>query len=355
MQKDHRIRSRSLMPPVHRCWPVLAVSLLAGCAGLSEIQDAVSHLDQGAHAASSAQATFLNTVQTTECDSQFFTSAYKFSIGQAPDFQLAGYCQQPTAVTPDQIKLRNSMMDALVLYADKMLALATSADNKQLDQNAQGMAAHLRDAAQNGSIKLQNSTPAIAAGVTVAFVAIAEWALDQRKYKGIVEAANAMQAPLDSIVLALTTENYAFARAIIADHQVLESELRAEVALTRCSAGRAEPVQRNRAALIDSPKSAAYAGDCGANALAGNTFLTILRAREVLASATGSTNQELAAAGDWSGNDLSKPLNDALPALARANQAIAKGASGGVYAAAHDLYTRSVAAKDQYGAMNASR
>jgi hypothetical protein len=351
MQENHRGKpTRGLISPKHVC-AVFVVIVLSGCAGLSEIQDSVSHLDQGAHAASVAEASFLATVQTTECDSQFFTSAYSFSTDKAPNFQLANYCH-PNILTSDQIKLRNSMMDALVLYADKMLALASSGDNKQLGTDAQTLATNLKSAAKNGGVKLSKSSPAIVAGVEAAFVAIAEMALDEKKYKGIVDAAKNMQTPINDIVLALTTENYAFAQAIIGDHQVLEGQLREEVAYARCEPSPSESDNKPRGDRMGNQKSwAQQSTECKATpAVSTNTFLTILRAREILASATGSTNQQMATT-DWSNIDMSKPLNDALPALAKANQAIASGASGGVYAAAHDLYTRSVAAKDQYGAM----
>jgi hypothetical protein len=350
MRENHRARSTSSLAFLPLVCAILSMASLSGCAGLSEIQDSVSHLDQGAHAASSAEASFLTTVQMTECDSQFFTSAYLFSTSKAANFTLANYCN-PRIISSDQVKLRNSMMDALVLYADKMLAIATSADNKQLSTDAQTLATNLKTVAKNGDVKLPNSAAGIVAGVEAAFVAIAEMALDEKKYKGIVDAANNMKTPIDNIVLALTTENYAFAKAIAADHQVLENELREEVVDARCEAVRIQLDDVHRRERSEDIKSTAQPSECKPT-LAGstNTFLTILRAREILASATGSTNQQIATT-DWSNIDLSKSLNDALAALATANQAIASGAPGGVYAAAHDLYTRSVAAKDQYNAM----
>jgi hypothetical protein len=345
----HANRSISSISQLHACC-AFSLTVLAGCAGLSEVQDSVSHLDQGAHAASSAEASFLASVQTTECDSQFLTAAYKFSTDKAVNFQLADYCH-PTILTTEQLKLRTAMMDALVLYADKMLAIATKGDNKTLGTDARTLATNLKALAKNGGVQLPKAAPEIATGVEAAFVAIAEMALDEKKYKGIVEAAHDMQTPVDNLVRALTTENYGFAQEIVGAHEVLESELREEITDARCITVPIAPDNKPRGERADKERMANVTVDCSpTQASAADTFFAILRARETLAKVTGSTIRQMATA-DWSSLDLSKPMNDALSAIAKANKAIATGGAGGVYAAAHDLYNRSMAAKDQYNAM----
>ena len=299
--------------------PICTVSLLllAGCAGLSQMQDSISHLDQAAHTASTAEAAFLTSVQSADCDSQFFTGAYRYSVGKADNFELANYCA-PKVITDEEISLRNQMMTALTLYADTMLALATGGDNKQLGTNVETLAANLKTAASDGSIRLPKAGASIVAGVEAAFTAIAQMALDQKKYKSVTDAAAAMQAHVEAIVEALLKENYGLAQSVVASHIVLEGELRAEVA--------------------EAPATTAK-------------FEAILHAREVLANSTGATTRQIATK-DWNQMDLSRTINNVLPGLGAANNAIAKGAPGGIYAAAHDLYARSQAARDLYSALS---
>lgn len=57
----------------------LVLIALSACVGLSQIQDSMSHFAQATHAASAAEATFLNAVLTVDCEKQFHTIAYQYS------------------------------------------------------------------------------------------------------------------------------------------------------------------------------------------------------------------------------------------------------------------------------------
>lgn len=294
---------------------------LCGCVGLTETQNSVSQLDQSVHTAATAEASFLTAIQAADCDSQFYTAAYKYAFG-AVDFQLAGYCT-PKVITPAQVALRTNMMDALTLYADSMLALASSASDKQLDTNSQALASRLQAlAAAPGGIALSaKATPEIVAGVETAFTEIAELALAKKKYDGVTGAAKAMRINVASIVKALQVENEGFAAALIARHKVLEGQLKAA--------------------------AVSAAGD-------SNKFFAVLQARTILATASGLTDQSLATV-DWDSQTFAEPISDALPAIERANDAVARGATASVSAAAHDLYSRAQAARDLYNNLATSK
>lgn len=294
---------------------------LAGCAGLSELQSSVSQLDQSVHTAASAETSFLTAVQAADCDSQFYTAAYKYALNPAGNFQLASYCT-PIVITADQVALRTQMMSALTLYADKLQALASSADDTSLTTDSQTLASNLKEVASNGGIKLSTGTgPDIVAAVTAAFTAIAEMALDQKKYDGITDAAKNMQPHVDAIVSALQTENEFFANAVATSYETLESQLRTIVAQADGPTGR---------------------------------FFAITQARGLLANSAGLTIPQLATV-DWNKLDLSKQISGALPLIKSANDALARGATASVAASAHDLYSRAEAARDVYTTVQAAK
>jgi cell division protein ZapA (FtsZ GTPase activity inhibitor) len=288
---------------------------ISGCAGLSALQDSVSHLDQAAHSAATAEAAFLVALNVADCESQFYKQTYLYSSGAATNFQIAKYCS-PQVITPAQIKIRNDLMSAVVLYADKMMALASTDSDKTLSTDSQTVAGNLKKLAGSGS-----GTSTIVAGVAAAFTAIAELALDEKRYKNLQEAATAMQTSIDTVIDALTAENRAFSVTIVAADKVLESQLRAEAASAKT--------------VVEK-------------------FNAIVRAREILAAESG---QSLAALGtiDWDATDLSKPISDSLPGIKTANAAIAKGSSANIYAAAHDLYARASAARDLYTSISTAK
>jgi hypothetical protein len=300
----------------------LISTMLSACAGFSRIQDPISHFNQAAHAASSAESAFLNAVQVVECEDQFYKSAYDYSTSSDPkaNFDLRGYCT-PIVVTPDQITTRNTLMSAIVLYADKMQALSTSDNDKQLDANSQTLAQNLNKLAITGGIKLQD--PAIVQGVEAAVSAIAKMALDQIIYSNLRNAAQNMQPYLKAIVTALQSENFGFGQAIISSLGHIEMMLRIEISLSH---------QRGQVAAAD-------------------TFFNIINARGILIGADPVTKQALASPANTPNPkpvDAAKPVNDALDAIVTGNQAIANTGSGGIYAAANDMYKRAMTAKDIY-------
>jgi hypothetical protein len=303
----------------------LVLIALSACPGFSRIQDAVLQFSQATHAASTAETAFLNAVQVAECEDQFYTSAYNYSTSKDPkaNFDLTGYCK-PIVITPEQIETRNALMTAIILYADKMQALATSDDDKQLDANSQTLAQNLNNLASSGGIKLKD--PAIVQGVEAAFGAIAKMVLDQVKYSNLRTAAQNMQSHLMAVVKALKSENFGLGQTITGSLGDIEIMLRDEIALSH---------QQGKVAAAD-------------------TFFNIMNSRNILMSADALTKKSFASPENAPKPvpvDTSKPVNDALDAIVRCNDAIAKTGTGGIYAAVNDLYKRAMGAKDLYNSI----
>jgi hypothetical protein len=299
--------------------------MLSACAGITQPQDSISRFDQSIHEASTAEVAFLNAVLTTDCEEQFYNSAYKFSISTDPktNFDLLGYCV-PRVITLDQIDIRDTLMKAIVLYADKMQALTSNDQDKQLDTNSQTVAQNLNKLASNGGFKLKD--PAIVQGVEAAVIAIANMALDETKYKDLRTAAEKMHPNLVVIVNALKNENFGFGQAITVSLGHIEIMLRTEISLSH---------QTGKSAASD-------------------TFFNIIKSRSILMRADLVTKQSItspANSTELKPIDAAKPLNDALDAIVSGNQAIANARTGGVYAAANDLYKRAAAAKDIYSSI----
>jgi hypothetical protein len=284
------------------------------------MQDSVSRLDEATHTAATAEAGFLGALTAADCESQFYRQAFAYSMAGAGVFSIAHYCT-PTIITPDQVATRNAMMNALVLYADKMSALASSVDDKQLGDSSQKMAASLRKLVESGRLGLPTDAPNIVAGVAAAFTAIADLAVDKQRFKGVTAAAKAMQPHIDALVDALQHENAAFAQTVKAGDKVLEAELRAGVSKAGTPDGK---------------------------------FTAILQARQILLATSGSNLQSIGTL-DWDALDLAKPIADALPGIQRANSALALGTPANVASAAHDLSARATAARELYSAITTAK
>jgi hypothetical protein len=338
--------------------------LLSACAGLTELQSSVSQLDQSVHTVVTAETRFLDSVQAADCDSQFYSKVFAFAQNPDDNFQLSSYCK-PQVITAAQVTLRLKMLNALALYADKLQALSSANDDKQLTTNSQTLATSLKSAVSSGEVKQQlpaKLTPDIVAGVESAFTAIAEMALAQDKYKGITSAAKAMKPPIDALVLGLQKEDEIFSETVIGQHETLEAQLRAVASMPTIQSTaapdnsapectlRAVVAQPSALPTAKRGKPVPEAPLCtlvSQNESVTNRFMAVIRARDILATSTGLTTTQLATI-DWSSQDLAKPISDALSLVGKANDAIATGAPANISATAHDLYSRAEAARDLY-------
>jgi hypothetical protein len=147
---------------------IAAVLLLAGCSGLTQMQDTISKFDQGAHSVATGQMAFFRQVQIADCNNQFYSAAFNFSIKQTEKLDLTGICE-PTILDNNQIKIRQALMDSLTLYVDKIQTLATGDSNKTLDSNSQNLAGQLNGLAKSHGL---GSSLSIAEGVEAAVIAI---------------------------------------------------------------------------------------------------------------------------------------------------------------------------------------
>jgi hypothetical protein len=298
---------------------------LAGCTtiGITQLQDTVGKFDQAAHSTASAEMAFLSSVQAIDEQTQFYQAAFAYATNKEPNFDVTGDFKS-TLLTADQIATRKALMDSLTLYADKMQAIACGDDDKQLDAHSQSLATNLIGLA--GAKKIPTGSQGLDRAVETAVDAIARLALDRLRASDLRKTAADMQPHLETIVTALQQENDVLGKTVIGNLGQIEIELRAMVAMSHQRA----------------PDDAAA------------TFFAIMQSRRLLTD----TNALMAYPGNSTvpvKGEIAKPINDTLSAILNGNEAIAKRGTGGLAAAATDLYQRAQTAKEFYQSLEKSK
>lgn len=288
---------------------------LAGCAGLTQMEDTITKFDQGAHSLSAAEMNFFRAVQTVDCTSSFYLQAIGWVNGIEHNFDISGTCT-PTILTDDQVKTRQALMDTITLYADRMETMASRDDDKTLDTNSQKLAGNINDMAKQHEF---SSAFPVATDVEAAIISIAEMVLDQKKFTVIKTAAKETEPHLEKVIKALQEENKTFAQGIASKIDNIEGGLRSIVANTH--------EQRSKMSFFD-----------------------VVQARLILQSANpfGTTPlSQTTGAADPSKDpqNAALQLNKALDAILNANKAIASAGTGGIIAAVNDLVSRAQAAQ----------
>ncbi|MGZ2747259.1 hypothetical protein [Burkholderia stagnalis] len=303
----------------------LGACMLAGCAGYSEMQSSVANFDNAAHTAVSAEKAFLDAVVSVDCQAQFYQQALSYAVQPTLSFDLTSQCK-PRAITRTQVELRNALLSAIAVYADKMQALSSTDSDKNLSGNATTLARSLNTFAE-GSLHA-GAAGAVATGVEAAIVSVAQFALDSTRTTSLKEAARNMQQPLSTIVATLKSENAGLAGQLNGSIMQLESALRASIA--NSAASRHSTVQDR----ID----------------------YIVQARQTLANVNPLQVETLVGPDNGpQGTDFAAASNAALDALLAGNLAIAETGPAGVRAAASDLYRRAMGAKDLYTTISAAK
>jgi hypothetical protein len=275
---------------------VAAASSLTACSGLTQVQDSISKFDQSTHSVATAQTTFFEAVQAADCDSQFYDAAYSYAQNKAPGIDLRSNCS-PRGLTDAQLKIRQTLLASITLYADQLQALAAAGDSKQLSTNEQSLASNINSFAQNQGF----AKSGIAADVEAAIIGLTGMVLDYTKFATIQAAAAAQQDNLSKVVTQLKAENIGDAAGIDSNLSNIRDEMATELARIRKTNG---PV----------------------------AFFYVANARSILTSANPL--------GSQTSTSTVQQLNASLDAIVSANQAIASAGTGGIVAAVNDLVAR---------------
>jgi hypothetical protein len=196
----------------------LLTVIFSGC-GLMQIQTPISKFSIGVHTLATSEMNFFKAVQTIDCVSGFYIQAFEYSSGISTNFDITGKCT-PIILTDDQIKIRQTLINTLVLYADKMKVLATN-DDTALDSKMLGDITNTIK-----TYKTQTLNSEIKTGVKVALIAITDMILDHKKFTEVKSSANAMQPYLEIIVKDLKSENLSMSQNINSKMDNIEINLR---------------------------------------------------------------------------------------------------------------------------------
>jgi hypothetical protein len=176
-----------------------------GCAGVSQIQPVATQFDQGAHSVVTSEENLFQALRTTDCNSQFYAAAVKYATGKAVLPPVSGDCT-PTQLSDAELAIRKGVLDAISLYADKILAVS-GGTNTALDTNAKTLAGAL-------NAKFSKADKGIAAGVEAAIIELANIVLDEQRVTDIRTAASAAAPDLATVVAELKKENADYSLAI---------------------------------------------------------------------------------------------------------------------------------------------
>jgi hypothetical protein len=286
------------------CYLLLACAALPGCAGITQMQDATSTFDEGAHNVSTAQIAFDRSIQADECRADFYAQAYGYARSKNAPIDL-GYICQPQILTDRQIAIRQDLLDAMTLYADQIAAMASSNDSQDLSRNAQDLAGKINARARAGGL----ADLSISAAVESAVIGLTEIVIDQARVRDIRAAAKAQKDNLKIVITALEHENETLASAVPSDKGQIRAEFAAILSASRNTEGPA-------------------------------VFFHVIETHDILNAIPEDAN------------DTKTALNAALDSLETANEAIANSATGDIVAAVKDLVAKAQEARATQAALN---
>lgn len=305
-----------------RCMTIALIGMsLAGCAGLTQMQDTMTKFDQSTHSVSTSETNFFRAVQAVDCTSSFYWQAIEWARGNSKNFDIVGNCK-PSILTDDQIKTRQALMDAITLYADKIEALATDDNDKTLNADSQTLAGNINSIAKQHKF----SDLSTAAAVEAAVIGISDMVLDQKRFTEIKKSAMAMDSYLTTVVTALKQENIIFAQGIASKIDNIDLALKPIVA-----------------AILEKQTM--------------ERFSAVVDARRILQAAnpfgtTPLSQTNGAADADKDPQNLAIQLNKALDSVLIANKAIANASTGGIIASVNDLIARAQAVQSIQVSLN---
>jgi hypothetical protein len=279
---------------------VSIAALLGGCATIdsyTQMQATVSSFATSTHTTAAAETALMSAARSINVEQQFYVNANAYADGKAENIDLrAPYAS--TILTPEQLKTRQALLSAIVLYADKMQALACSDDDKTLDANSTAVAGKLKSAGSSSALTLSAGVQNDAAIAETALVTIADWAMDKRKYNDLRTAATQIQGSLQTVVQILERENGSLSDSINNDLGTINARMKYQIA------------------------KLARGGSPGGGPAA---FFAMIQARMTFAGVTAMAPKGAADADATASVDFAQPVKDALDGVVKANEAIAAG------------------------------
>ena len=203
---------------------VAAALTLSGCAPLSQLHDPIWEFDQAVHSITTSQMAYYNGAHTVECERQFYANAFD-TVLKAKNIDLREKCvvDDRFYLTSRQIEARRKLFEAITLYVDKLQAVASGEDAQNLDSSLQAQATGINGVASSAG--LSKNDVSIASYVETAVAELTKMALEQKKIKGIKEAAKSQKDNLATVVEALKKENLMIAYGVNGDIGEIRSKL----------------------------------------------------------------------------------------------------------------------------------
>ncbi len=176
--------------------PVLVTPLLTACAGVNQLQRPARDFYAAVSKLSDAERQVLNDLNVSIARSHQHRAQADYLSGKRIDVAA-----QPPLVPQPSIDVRLQAVQAVQLYAQKLLDLTGSEENKSIDTYSEGSAKSI-------SKVLPSSVPGAAlAAVTAAFTGIANLIMDHERYKTAVAAAAAAQPHLVTLAALIRNDD----------------------------------------------------------------------------------------------------------------------------------------------------
>jgi hypothetical protein len=367
---------------------------MAGCAGLTQIQDTVTKFDQGAHAVSASEVAFLRAAQTADCNFQFYSQALMFVADKSPTPNTpltTGAPCVPDELTNADILIRQKLLNAIALYADQIQAVASGGADKTLATNGQAAASDFNSFLKSPEINKATHT-SISTTVEAAVVALFGMVMDARELSDIKKAASEQSENLTSIVDLLKKENTQVATNMTAKAGTISVILDTSIAFIKQAGVLSEvqdpgPVldsvthkmvdhyhiarQNDYRLLFDvvqarqiiqavdavgqsvtAPAVAAPVAPAAAGAGAPGAAGAPAPVKPAVVCNSATSPKAIGSSNSETNDSIAQQINGALDALVTANNAIASASSTGcLVAAITDLVTRGQAAQTMAAAL----
>ncbi len=291
------------MKPLSSLLAIGSAISLSACVGLTQMQDTAAKFDQGVHEVTVAELNLFNQVQSAECSRNFYTQGFNFVTARTDanthalipaSLDLRASKCVHTELTDTELDIREKLLQSITLYADAIQTLANGTSYVELSEEAHERASALKQLCEEqkfNSMVATNTT-----NVNAAVITITSMIIDHSNYKHVKEAALTMQQPLAIIVEALKAENFADAKSLESKTDSLLNELKTGLSAARDKNGVA-------------------------------SFLDIVWVRVTLQSIVIAPP------------DVSQ-MNEALDAILKANNALARSLNGGAIPEISELIAR---------------